>query len=74
MKMKKFIAVLAAASMVAAMAAGCGSNEDTTAEGDAATEEGGEAGSWDAAHVRKDQVQEEPSQSCSVLLMKKTTI
>ena len=51
MKMKKFIAVLAAASMVAAMAAGCGSNEDTTAEGDAATEEGGEAGSWDAANM-----------------------
>ena len=51
MKMKKFIAVLAAASMVAAMAAGCGSNEDTTAEGDAATEEGGETGSWDAANM-----------------------
>ena len=51
MKMKKFIAVLAAASMVAAMAAGCGSSEDTTAEGDAATEEGGEAGSWDAANM-----------------------
>lgn len=32
MKMKKFIAVLAAASMVAAMAAGCGSKEDTKAE------------------------------------------
>ena len=51
MKMKKFIAVLAAASMVAAMAAGCGSKEDTKAEGDAATEEGGEAGSWDAANM-----------------------
>ena len=51
MKMKKFIAVLAAASMVAAMAAGCGSNEDTSANGDAATEEGGEAGSWDAANM-----------------------
>ena len=51
MKMKKFIAVLAAVSMVAAMAAGCGSKEDTKAEGDAATEEGGEAGSWDAANM-----------------------
>ena len=51
MKMKKFIAVLAAASMVAAMAAGCGSNEDTSANGDAATEEGGESGSWDAANM-----------------------
>ena len=51
MKMKKFIAVLAVASMVAAMAAGCGSNEDTSANGDAATEEGGESGSWDAANM-----------------------
>ena len=37
--------------MVAAMAAGCGSNEDTSANGDAATEEGGESGSWDAANM-----------------------
>ena len=51
MKMKKFIAVLAAASMVAAMAAGCGSNEDTTADGGGATEEGGDSGSWDAANM-----------------------
>ena len=51
MKMKKFIAVLAAASMVAAMAAGCGSSEDTSANSDAATEEGGESGSWDAANM-----------------------
>lgn len=51
MKMKKFIAVLAAASMVAAMAAGCGSNEDTSANSDAATDEGGESGSWDAANM-----------------------
>ena len=37
MKMKKFIAVLATVSMVAAMAAGCGSSsDDTSAEGDAA--------------------------------------
>lgn len=51
MKMKKFIAVLAAASMVAAMAAGCGSSEDTSANSDAATDEGGESGSWDAANM-----------------------
>lgn len=54
MKMKKFIAVLAAASMVAAMAVGCGGGADTSAEGtDAATEEGGEAaaGDWDAANM-----------------------
>ena len=53
MKMKKFIAVLATVSMVAAMAVGCGgSSDDTSAEGDAAaTEEGGESGSWDAANM-----------------------
>ena len=51
MKMKKFIAVLAAVSMVAAMAAGCGSSEDTSANSDAATDEGGESGSWDAANM-----------------------
>ena len=51
MKMKKFIAVLAAVSMVAAMAAGCGSSEDTSANSDAATDEGGECGSWDAANM-----------------------
>ena len=56
MKMKKFIAVLATVSMVAAMAVGCGgSSEDTSAEGDAAaTEEGGEeaaSGDWDAANM-----------------------
>ena len=54
MKMKKFIAVLAAVSMVAAMAAGCGSSEDTSANTDAATEEGGDAaasGDWDAANM-----------------------
>ena len=55
MKMKKFIAVLAAASMVATMAVGCGGGEDTSAEGTdaAATEEGGEAasGDWDAANM-----------------------
>ena len=56
MKMKKFIAVLATVSMVAAMAVGCGgSSDDTSAEGDAAaTEEGGDAaasGDWDAANM-----------------------
>lgn len=51
MKMKKFIAVLAAVSMVAAMAAGCGSSEDTSANSDVATDEGGESGSWDAANM-----------------------
>lgn len=54
MKMKKFIAVLATVSMVAAMAVGCGGNsDDTSAEGDAAaTEEGGDAASdWDAANM-----------------------
>ena len=56
MKMKKFIAVLATVSMVAAMAVGCGgSSDDTSAEGDAAaTEEGGDAaasGDWDAENM-----------------------
>lgn len=51
MKMKKFISVFAAVSMVAAMAAGCGSSEDTSANSDAATDEGGESGSWDAANM-----------------------
>lgn len=53
MKMKKFIAVLATVSMVAAMAAGCGSSsDDTSAEGDtAATEESSESGSWDEANA-----------------------
>ena len=54
MKMKKFIAVLAAASMVAAMAVGCGGGEDTSAEGTDAATEGAEeaaAGDWDAANM-----------------------
>ncbi len=46
MKMKKFIAVLAAVSMATVMAAGCGSREDAKAEGDAAAE-----GGWDAANM-----------------------
>ena len=58
MKMKKFIAVLATVSMVAAMAAGCGSSDaETTEEGAAAEETTGEegsgeaAGDWDAANM-----------------------
>ena len=54
MKMKKFIAVLATVSRVAAMAVGCGGNsDDTSAEGDAAaTDEGGDAADdWDAANM-----------------------
>lgn len=50
MKMKKFISVLAAVSMVAAMAAGCGSNNDTSAQGGAATDEG-TGSEWDAANA-----------------------
>ena len=50
MKMKKFIAVLAAVSMVAAMAAGCGSNNDTSAQGGAPTDEG-TGSEWDAANA-----------------------
>ena len=53
MKMKKFIAILAAAGMVASLAVGCGSSsDDTSASGDAAaTEEGGDAAAseWDAS-------------------------
>src|SRR5699024_4525420 len=61
MKMKKFIAVLAAVSMVAAMAAGCGSSEDTSENSDAATDEGGEPGSWDAANMMTAVTREEGS-------------
>ena len=53
MKMKKFIAILAAAGMVASLAAGCGSSsDDTSASGDAATtEDSGDAAAseWDAS-------------------------
>ena len=47
MKMKKFIAILAAAGMVATLAAGCGSSSDDTAS----TADGGDAAAseWDAA-------------------------
>ena len=50
MKMKKFMAVLAVAGMMTGMLAGCGSSEDTAAEGESteATEEA--AGDWDAAN------------------------
>ena len=44
MKMKKFISVLAAAAIVASMAAGCGSNNDTSANGDAGSK-------WDNTQV-----------------------
>ena len=48
MKMKKFIAVLATVSMVAALAVGCGGgSDDTSAEGDAASTEEGGSGEWD---------------------------
>ena len=50
MKMKKFISVFAAVSMVAAMAAGCGSNNDTSAQGGAAADEG-TGSEWDAANA-----------------------
>ena len=50
MKMKKFMAVLAVAGMMTGMLAGCGSSEDTAAEGESteATEEA--AGDWDASN------------------------
>ena len=38
MKMKKFIAVLATVGMVAALAAGCGSGDDTSADKGTKTE------------------------------------
>ena len=43
MKMKKFIAVLTMTGMMAALAAGCGSDEKSS--------EGGEEGAWDAANA-----------------------
>ncbi len=53
MKMKKFIAVLAAVSMVAAMAAGCGSSSDDAAsDSSAETDESSDASSdWDSANT-----------------------
>ena len=39
MKMKKFIAVLATVGMVAALAAGCGSGDDTSADKGTRSEE-----------------------------------
>ena len=50
MKMKKFIAVLSVASMMAVAAAGCGSSSDTSAQGDgAASTDEGSSSEWDAA-------------------------
>lgn len=55
MKMKKFIAILAAAGMVASLAVGCGSGSDDTAsttdDAAATAEDGGDAAAsdWDAA-------------------------
>ena len=75
MRMKKFIAVLTMAGMMAALAAGCGSDNNSSEGGDS-----GSDSSWDAANMitavtrEKDQAQEELLQSCSVLLMKMTTI
>ena len=80
MKMKKFIAVLSVASMMAVAAAGCGSSSDTSAQGDgAASTDEGSSSEWDAASAitvvsRKVPEQEERSQSCSVLWMKTTMI
>lgn len=51
MKLKKFIAVMAALGMVASMAVGCGgsSEEDTSAEGTDAAAEGEASGDWDSS-------------------------
>ena len=57
MKMKKFIAILAAAGMVASLAVGCGSGSDDTAsttdDAAATAEDGGDAAAsdWDAANA-----------------------
>ena len=52
MKMKKFIAVLATVSMVAALAVGCGGgSDDTSAEGDAASTEESGSGEWDSTQT-----------------------
>ena len=51
MKMKKFIAVLATVGMVAALAAGCGSGEDTKeASADNGTNTESASGDWDSAN------------------------
>ena len=48
MKMKKFIAVLSMASMIAAVAVGCGSSNNTTTGGDGA--DAGSSSAWDATN------------------------
>lgn len=48
MKMKKFIAVLATAGMVAALAAGCGSGDDASA--DTGTKTGSASSDWDSSN------------------------
>lgn len=48
MKMKKFMAVLSMASMIAAVAVGCGSSNDTTTGGDGA--DAGSSSAWDATN------------------------
>lgn len=52
MKMKKFIAVLATVGMVAAMAAGCGSGEDTkeSASNNETSKTESTSGDWDSAN------------------------
>ena len=48
MKMKKFIAVLATVGMVAALAAGCGSGDDTSADKGTKTESA--SSDWDSSN------------------------
>ena len=48
MKMKKFIAVLATVGMVAALAAGCGSGDDASA--DKGTKTGSASSDWDSSN------------------------
>lgn len=48
MKMKKFIAVLATVGMVAALAAGCGSGDDASA--DKGTKTGSASSDWDSSY------------------------
>ena len=48
MKMKKFIAVMATVGMVAALAAGCGSGDDTSADKGTKTESA--SGDWDSSN------------------------
>lgn len=50
MKMKKFISVLAAVSMMAVMVTGCGSGSDADAGTDTKTEEGAASAEWDSTN------------------------